>query len=116
MHTREVRTSSEPLAAAGTTVSASFTFDDNGSYTVYGRIFDKDSGATDYTTTVLVNNVAPTASLSNNGPVNEGSPVTVSFASPSDASPADVQAGFHYSFALTSAGFQDFCNQNPGAC
>ena len=46
---------------------------DNGSYTVYGRIFDKDGGFTDYTTTVVVNNVAPTATLSNNGPVNEGS-------------------------------------------
>ena len=28
--------------------SQSFTFDDNGTPTVYGRIFDKDGGFTDY--------------------------------------------------------------------
>lgn len=46
---------------AGEASSAPFTFDDNGSYTVYGRIFDKDGGYTDYSTTVIVNNVPPTA-------------------------------------------------------
>jgi peptidoglycan/xylan/chitin deacetylase (PgdA/CDA1 family) len=91
-------------AAAGTAASASFTFDDNGSYTVYGRILDKDGGFTDSTTTVVVNNVAPTATLSNTGPVGEGSPVTVSFANPSDPSAADTAAGFHYSFALAPSG------------
>jgi hypothetical protein len=90
-------------AAAGTAASAPFTFDDNGSYTVYGRVFDKDNGFTDYQTTVVVNNVAPTASLANNGPVNEGSPATVSFANPSDPSAADTAAGFRYSFALAAA-------------
>ena len=76
---------------------------DNGSYTIYGRIFDKDNGYTDYTTSVTVNNVAPTATLSNSGPVVEGSPVTISFSNGSDPSPADIAAGFHYSFATTQA-------------
>ena len=67
--------------------SQSFTFDDNGTPTVYGRIFDKDGGFTDYQTVVTVNNVAPTATIGNSGPVNEGSPVTVSL---SDA-PRSVQ-------------------------
>jgi fibronectin type 3 domain-containing protein/PKD repeat protein len=88
-------------AAAGASRSVKFTFNDNGTYTVYGRIFDKDSGYTDYTTQVTVNNVAPTATLSNNGRVNEGSPVTVSFSKASDPSNADRQAGFHCSFALS---------------
>jgi hypothetical protein len=89
--------------AAGTTSSASFTFDDNGSYTVYGRIFDKDNGYTDYQTTVTVNNVSPAATLSGNGPVNEGSPATISFTGASDPSGTDTNAGFHYSFALAAA-------------
>ena len=38
-----------------------------------GRIFDKDNGYTDYTATVVVNNVAPTATFTANCPVNEGS-------------------------------------------
>ena len=50
-------------AAAGSASSASFTFDDNGSYTVYGRILDKDGGFTDYQTTVTVTNVPPTAGI-----------------------------------------------------
>jgi hypothetical protein len=90
-------------AAAGTTTSTQFTFNDNGSYTVYGRVFDKDDGYTDYQTTVVVNNVAPTATFTNNGPVNEASAATVSFSGPSDPSSADTAAGFHYSFALAAA-------------
>ncbi len=90
--------------AAGVATSAQLTFDDNGSYTVYGRVFDKDGGSTDYTTTVTVNNVPPTATFGNDGPVASGSPVTVSMTNPFDPSSADTSAGFHYSFATTSAG------------
>ena len=36
------------------------SYDDNGIYTVRGRIIDKDGGYTDYTAEVVVNNVAPT--------------------------------------------------------
>jgi hypothetical protein len=49
--------------------STQCTFDDNGSYTVRARIIDQDNGFTEYTVSVNVNNVAPTATLSNNGPV-----------------------------------------------
>ncbi|HJT30621.1 MAG TPA: PKD domain-containing protein, partial [Pirellulales bacterium] len=91
-------------AAAGTATSASFTFPEDGSYTVDGRIFDKDNGYTDYQTVVTVNEVAPTATLSNNGPVDEASPATVSFTNPFSPSQADTNAGFHYSFALSAAG------------
>ncbi len=44
---------------AATVSTAQFTFADNGTYTVYGRVFDKDNGHTDYHTTVTVNNLAP---------------------------------------------------------
>src|SRR5262249_23125414 len=77
-------------AAAGTAAAAQFTYAANGMYTVYGRIFDKDDGFTDYMTTVTVNNVAPTATFANAGPVNEASPVAVSFTDPSDPSSADT--------------------------
>jgi hypothetical protein len=86
-------------AGSGTSATTTCTFDDNGSYTVYGRIFDKDNGSTTYSTTVTVNNVAPTATIVNTGPVAEGSPVGVRLTNPFDPSSADTAAGFHYSFA-----------------
>ena len=59
--------------AAGTGGTSSFLFADDGSYTVYGRVFDKDGGSTDYATTILVVNSAPTAVLTidppHSGPV-----------------------------------------------
>jgi hypothetical protein len=51
-----------------------------------------------------VSEVAPTATISNNGPVNVGTPLTVSLGNAYDPIPADNSAGFHYSFALTEAG------------
>jgi hypothetical protein len=48
---------------------------------------------------VDVLNVPPTAALSNDGPVLEGIPVTVSFSNQFDPSAADTAAGFHYAFA-----------------
>src|SRR5207245_2119445 len=66
--------------------------------TAKGKIKDVDRTANDYTATAAVHNVAPTATLSNNGPVNEASPATVSFSAPFDASSADTSAGFRYAF------------------
>lgn len=90
-------------ADAGAADSTSLTFDDNGTYTVYGRIFDKDGGYTTYSTVVTANNVSPTATLGNNGPVNEASPATIAFTNPFDPSTIDTQSGFHYSFATSAA-------------
>jgi PKD repeat protein len=89
--------------AAGTSSSAQFTFNNAGTYTLYGRIFDKGNRSTTYSTQAVVTDVPPTATFSNSGPVNEGSPVTVSFRGSSDASPVDTQAGFHYSFAQSQS-------------
>src|SRR5207245_11673635 len=66
------------------------------------RLIDRDDACSEYTTTVTINNVAPTATLSNNGPVNEASPVTVSFSSQLDPSAADTSAGFHYAYSCTN--------------
>ena len=56
------------------------------------------SGVTS-STQLTINNVAPTASLTNSGPVNEGSgtgTATISFANPFDPSSTDTAAGFTY--------------------
>jgi hypothetical protein len=79
--------------------TASCTFDDASTHTVLARISDKDGGFSDYTTAVEVHNVAPTAALSNDGPVAESSPATISFSNQHDASSADEQAGFTYRYA-----------------
>ncbi|MFN7627537.1 MAG: PKD domain-containing protein, partial [Pirellula sp.] len=66
------------FAAALTSSSANITFGDNGTYTVYGRVFDKDNGYTEYSTTVVVNNVAPTVSVGSiTNPAIQNSPVTI---------------------------------------
>src|SRR5439155_680185 len=70
--------------AYGSATSTSCPTNDNGSRPVKGRIRDKDCGVSEYTATVLINSVAPTATLSNGGSVNEGSPVTATLSSPSD--------------------------------
>jgi hypothetical protein len=49
-------------ATAGTASSTTCAFADNGFYTVKGRILDKDSGYTDYSATVVVNNALPAVS------------------------------------------------------
>ncbi|MBX2997357.1 MAG: pullulanase-type alpha-1,6-glucosidase [Caldilineaceae bacterium] len=54
--------------------------------------------------TVTVANVAPTATLSNDGPVNDGETATVSFSDQSDPSGADTAAGFVYSYDFNSDG------------
>src|SRR2546425_481020 len=84
--------------AAGTASSTSCAFNDSGSITVKGRIFDKNDGSAPYPLTVTVNNVAPTATISNSGPVTEGSLGTISLSGPFDPSSADTTAGFHYAF------------------
>jgi hypothetical protein len=90
---------------SGTAASTSCTFNDNGNFTVRGRIIDKDGGYTEYTATTNVADVAPTATLSNNGPIDEGGLVNVSFSGQSDPSSTDTGAGFRYSFD---------CTNNPG--
>src|SRR5205823_4738388 len=64
--------------------SAPFTFNDNGSYTVYGRIFDKDGGASTSTTTVVVNNVPPAVTAPASQSSNEGASTSFSLGSFAD--------------------------------
>jgi len=84
--------------AFGASNSTSCPTNDNGSRSVGGKIEDKDGGVREYTGSVTVNNVAPTATFSNDGPVAEGSSFTIQLTSPSDPSSADTSAGFTYAF------------------
>src|SRR5262249_20361281 len=90
-------TGATPLFAAGSA-------DGPSSRTVALRVTDNEGARSIGTATLSITNTAPTATLSNNGPVNEGSAVTVSFAGASDPSGADMQTGFHYSFASSADG------------
>src|SRR5438067_305589 len=60
--------------------------------------FDCDGGSDSKTFTANVANVAPTATLSNGGPIFEGSSASISFSGQHDPSGADTSAGFHYAF------------------
>ena len=80
------------------TATATCPTTDNGTRNVKAKIKDKDGGTNEYTGTVTVRNVAPTATFSNDGPVDEGSSFHLSLASPSDPSSADTTAGFTYAF------------------
>jgi hypothetical protein len=62
------------------------------------------SASTTQTFTVTVTDVPPTATPGNSGPVRAFENVTVFLINPSDPSSADVAAGFHYSFALSTDG------------
>src|SRR5262249_23792637 len=80
--------------SASATVAASY-LNDNPSQTVKARIIDKNHGYTDYTTTILVNNVAPTASVS--GPTDGSRNTAANFTfTATDPSTADSAAGFTY--------------------
>lgn len=57
---------------------------------------------------VAINNVAPSATLGNNGPVDEGTSATVSFSNGFDYATADASAGFHYAFDYDNNGTWDF--------
>ena len=92
-------------AAAGTSAtSAGFVFADSGTYTLFGRVFDRGGAFRDYSTPVTVADVAPTA-LAVGGPtaVGEGATAAFTLTGVYDPSPADT-AGLRYSFALTPGG------------
>jgi hypothetical protein len=100
------------VACDGTTFApapggdTSCTFDDGpSSHVVVGSISDKDGGTTELRTTVDVANAPPTAAISAPAVVDEGSPFSVSVASPRDVSTADTRAGFGYSFACDGSTF-----------
>jgi hypothetical protein len=90
--------------SATTTVPAGYFTDGPGSRTVRGRIADKDGAFTIYTATVVIDNVAPTATFTGDAAVNEGVTATVSFSGQADPSAVDTAAGFAYSYDFDNDG------------
>jgi uncharacterized protein len=99
--------------AFGTANTASCPTTDNGTLDVAGKVKDKDGGETEYKTTVTINNLAPTATFSNNGPVKEGSSVTLSLTNPVDVA-ADL-GGLQYAFDCGS-GYGAFGPATTASC
>src|SRR5262249_27557592 len=67
-------------ADASPTSYADFTFDNATTYTVYGRVFDKDNGSRDFTTTVIVNGTTPVVTVTNPaGAEGSTTPLSASF-------------------------------------
>ena len=58
------------------TVPASYLADGPGTCTVRGRIIDKDSGWTDYTTVITINNVEPVVNAGPDATISEGAAFT----------------------------------------
>ena len=84
--------------------NGSHTYTDNGVYVVTVTINDDNGGTDTETFTVTVNNVAPVATLANDGPVDEGTSATVSFSGQFDPSSDDTADGFHYSYDFNNDG------------
>jgi hypothetical protein len=79
--------------------TASCAAPDDPLLTVKGKVIDADDDNlfTEYTAEIEVENIAPTATISSNGPVDEGSAFELSLTEPHDV-PADAAAGFSYAF------------------
>jgi PKD repeat protein len=89
--------------SATATVPASYLADGPATRVVHGRITDSLGLFTDYTTSIQVNNVAPTPAIS--GPASGTAGTALSFtASATDPSAADTAAGFTYSWAFGDGG------------
>jgi len=74
--------------------------DGPGAVTVRVVARDKDGGVSgERQATVIVNNVAPTATLVAPTEVNEGTPIEVSLAAATDKSAADIAAGLRFAIA-----------------
>ncbi|WP_256623124.1 PKD domain-containing protein [Methanolobus chelungpuianus] len=76
---------------------------------------DGNEGVTTTSFSLTVNNVAPTATFGNNGPLNEGSSFTLSMINPYDPSSVDTTAGFEYAFDC-GAGYGNFSAGNSFTC
>ena len=102
--TASIGTISQSSGSHGTW-SWSFLADDGPgqSQTVIITATDSDGASSTTSFSLTVNNLTPTASLTNNGPASEGSTAVVSFANQLDPSAADT-ATFHYAYDFDNDG------------
>src|SRR5205085_3425009 len=98
------------VTASAAVIPVEFLGDGPAARTVRGRVVDAGGAFTDYTATVNVLNAPPTATLTDDGPVDVGNPLTVAFLNPTDPSPGDVAAGLLYSFDFDNDGTFEVSN------
>ena len=101
--------------SASTTPSTSCLYDDETAATVALRVIDKDGRFTDYTGSIAVQGVAPTAVFDVPAEVVVGEPAQLRLLAPSDASTADRAAGFTYAFDCGS-GFGSASGTTAAQC
>jgi uncharacterized delta-60 repeat protein len=95
----------------------SFTFVDDGTYPVCLTVSDDDSSNDTVCHDVTVDNVAPTATFGNDGPVDEGSSFVLSLTDPFDPSDADTAAGLTYAFDCgDGGGYGTFSASSSATC
>jgi hypothetical protein len=89
---------------------------DSGPIQVRVRVFDKDGGYHELTTTIELAEKAPTAVFApiGTGFITSGSPITFRFTNPTDA-PADKAAGFTYGFDFDNDGVYEVVGSQPQA-
>ena len=73
-------------------------------FNVRVRVSDGKDTTTSAATSLSVPNAVPDATVTNGGPVNEGSTGTVSFTNVTDGSAADTAAGFRYAYDFNNDG------------
>ena len=95
-----------------TQASITHTFTASGTFIVRGRIYDVDGAFSEYTTDVVVDNLAPTATFGDSGPIDEGQQVTLSFTDQSD-SDADMATGFTHEWDLDNDGVFELSTSEP---
>ena len=98
----------QTLVLNGKTFSLNHTYLDNAdsAYIVTVVVSDGETEPAQISFPVTVNNVSPTGTVSNSGPVNEGSSASVSV-SANDPSAVDTAAGFSYSYDFGNTGSFD---------
>ncbi|MFO0849594.1 MAG: PKD domain-containing protein [Gemmataceae bacterium] len=94
----------------GTDAAFAFTPADAGTFDIAVKVTDKDGAITETVTRVVVPETAPTAVFGQVGAGVEGQPTAVGFADLFD-SPADLAAGFRYSFDLDDDGVFEIVDQ-----
>ena len=98
-----------------TTSTATCSTNDNGTRTVGAKIRDKDGGVTEYSASVTIANVAPSATFEAPSAVDEGSGIDLALTGPTDPSSVDTAAGFEYAFDCGS-GFGGFGTTSTATC
>jgi hypothetical protein len=95
--------------------STSCSTTDSGNIAVGAKIKDKDGDANTYTTTAVVNNVAPTATFTATPQIFQGESSTLAFSQQSDPSPVDTTAGFTYAYNCTTSGTLTVANNRAAS-